>query len=160
MRVAHQRLEGVPALDGGDRGAVLGRDVGPEADQPAAAGAGHVLHDDRRVAGQMLAEMAPEQPRISIVGTARTGADIEVDVLAFEILRGRSTRRGGSKQNGRADGEGSSHRTAYALSAFAAIKSRARSSPLSRGRRATHRATHAGLWNMGPRFRGDDPCMC
>src|SRR5262249_21391013 len=23
----------------------------------------------------------------------------------------------------------------------------------------THRATHAGLWNMGPRFRGDDTCM-
>src|SRR5262249_33729573 len=88
LALAHQRLEWNAALDGGDRAAVLGRDVDHIVDQAATAGAGHVLHHDAWVAGQMLAEMATNETGIGVVRTAGTGADIEVDVLAAEILRG------------------------------------------------------------------------
>src|SRR3977135_3631531 len=82
LALAHQRLERDAALDGGDRAAILGRDVDHEVDQPSSAGAGHVLHHDGRIAGQMLAEMAADEACIGFVRAAGAGTDIEVDVLA------------------------------------------------------------------------------
>jgi len=84
----HERVERQRALDGGDGGAVLRRDIGHEAHEPAPARAWHVLHDNRRVAWQMAAEMACQEPRIRVIGPTRRGTDVEADLLALKgILR-------------------------------------------------------------------------
>ena len=45
-----------------ERGAVLGRDVGDVIGRTQRAGAGHVLGDHGRMAGQVTPEMARDQP--------------------------------------------------------------------------------------------------
>ena len=65
----------------------------------------HVLHDDRGIAGNVLAEMARGHARLQVVAAADAGADDEGDLLAgVEILLGRGWRdrrrqRGGREQS-------------------------------------------------------------
>src|SRR5439155_9903514 len=69
------------------RGAVLGRHGLHIGGELVAAGARHVLRHDYRVAGDVAAEFAREQPRISVVAAARRAADVEVDLPAAVELR-------------------------------------------------------------------------
>ena len=86
--LAEHRLERQSAPDRTHDGAVLGRDpvnvfLGLEP-----AGTGHVLDDDRRLAGNVVAEVASEQPRIDVVGRARAGKDDHAELAALvELLR-------------------------------------------------------------------------
>ena len=69
-------------------GAVLGRDPVDIFFDLEPAGAGHVLHDDRRLAGNMVGEMANQQPRIDVVGRARARKDDHAELAALvELLR-------------------------------------------------------------------------
>src|SRR5262249_29619906 len=86
---AEQRIEGGAAAEGGDRRAVLRADIVDPVGKPQAAGAFHVLRDDGRVAGDVLAQMAGKHAGIEIVGAADAVADIELDVAALVELRGR-----------------------------------------------------------------------
>ena len=75
------------ALDERDRAAVLrrrGEHVVGRGDPRR-----HVLHDDRGLAGNVLAEMARRHPRLQIVPAAHAGADDERDLPArVELIRG------------------------------------------------------------------------
>ena len=71
----------VPSL-----GALLEHEIGGG----HAAGGRHVLHDDGRIAGNVLAEMARRGARLQVVSAADAGADNEGDLLAgIEILLAR-----------------------------------------------------------------------
>ena len=85
-----QRLHREPAREHAERGAVLRRLVEDEVRRPQAAGAGHVLHDDVGIAGQVLAEMAREVARIDVVGRARRIADHHRDLLRVGGVQARA----------------------------------------------------------------------
>jgi hypothetical protein len=70
----HQRVERQRALRGRDGGVVLGRDVVDKAHQPPTARARHVLHHDRRIARQVAAEVARDEPRIGVISYGPPGA--------------------------------------------------------------------------------------
>ena len=74
--------------------AVLGRDVVDVAERQERAGARLVLRHHGRIAGDVLADMAGEQPRIDVVAAGRRIADDELDLLALVELLG-GLRRGG-----------------------------------------------------------------
>ena len=75
------------ALDQRHGGAVLGRAAEQEIGAGHAAGGRHVLHDDGRIAGDVLGEMPRRGARLQVVAAADAGADDEGDLLAgVEIL--------------------------------------------------------------------------
>jgi hypothetical protein len=91
------------ALDQCDRGAVLRSRAEHVVGRRDARR--HVLHDQRRLARDVLAEMARRQPRLQVVAAAHAGAHDEGDLLAgIEVVRrgrGRSMhdqRRGDGRQ--------------------------------------------------------------
>ena len=53
----------------------------------------HVLHDDRGIARDVLAEMPRGHPRLQVVAAADAGADDEGDLLAGVEILGRRGRR-------------------------------------------------------------------
>src|SRR5262249_12900033 len=60
--------------------------------EPQAAGALHVLHHDRRVARDVLAQVPSDGPRIEVVAAADAVADVEVEGTAFvEVPRALGT---------------------------------------------------------------------
>jgi hypothetical protein len=69
-------------VDGGDHGAVL-RPAIDEIGGANAAGSFHVLNDDARIAGHVLAQIATEGARIEIVAAASAEADDDLDRLAL-----------------------------------------------------------------------------
>ena len=76
--------------------AVARRDVVELVHQREARRARHVLHDRGRIARQVFAEVARQQPRGEIVAAARPGADADLDPLAaIEFLDALCVRRGG-----------------------------------------------------------------
>ena len=85
--IAVERGDGEP-VGTGDPVRVVGGDQ--------ARGAGHVLHDDGRLARNVLREMAGEQPRVGIEAAARRVADDDPHRLACVGLAGRLARRGES----------------------------------------------------------------
>src|SRR5262245_45552730 len=93
----------------GDGGALLGlrREQVVRLAQPAAAG--HRLRDDRRLARNVAADEARDQPAVVVVGAARAEADIKVDGLALEKLIAALCRRGLRQHHraGRKHGRGS-----------------------------------------------------
>src|SRR4029077_19370320 len=74
-------------------------EVVEEIDGAQAAAAWHVLHDDRRMAGNELAEVARKQPRIDVVAAARPGADNEIDLPSLVEVRNRFRMRGSHRQH-------------------------------------------------------------
>ena len=68
--------------EGRDRGAVLGRLAEHVVRGPDVAGARHVLRHDRRLAGNVVGEMARDDARIGVEPAADAGRDDEFDVLA------------------------------------------------------------------------------
>ena len=91
--VAEQRLERDAAAGGAERGAVARRGLVEPVGEPQPAGALHVLGHHRRVARDVLAQVAGEKPRIEVVAAARAVGDVEVDRLApveFGRASGRS----------------------------------------------------------------------
>ena len=65
-----------------DRGAVLRRNGIEIIGHLDAARSDHVLHHERRVAGNMRLHEPREQPRLKIIAAADVDADIHVDRLA------------------------------------------------------------------------------
>src|SRR5262249_19541064 len=65
-----------------DDGAVLGRDVVEKIGGAQAAGAGHVLRDDRRIARDVPAEVARDHASVGVVAAPGAIADNEGDVAA------------------------------------------------------------------------------
>ena len=76
-------------------GAVLRRDVVEVRDRGVAAGARHVGDDHARIAGDVLAHVAGEQPRVDVVAAAGRGADDHGDLPALVELGDRVLRGGG-----------------------------------------------------------------
>ena len=70
------------------------------------AGARHVLRHDGRIAGDVLADVAGEMPRVEVVAAADREADHEVDGLALVELLDASGRggQGGERTKARAAG--------------------------------------------------------
>ena len=68
-----------------------------------AAGAGHVFDDPRRIAGDMLADMARDQPGVLIVGPARRITDDESQSLISQKILRPGAR--GATQNKRSRGD-------------------------------------------------------
>ena len=83
---AEQRPERAAASHGGERGAVLRRLLVHEVGQPDRARAFHVARHDRRVAGNVLADVARDHAAVEVVGAAGREADIHADGLAFVEL--------------------------------------------------------------------------
>ena len=84
-RQQRRRRDG--AAERADGGAVLRRHRIDELRGAQAAGAGHVLRHDIGVSGDVLAEMARQQPAVEIVAAADAVADDQIDGLALvEIL--------------------------------------------------------------------------
>ena len=75
------------ALHEADHRAVLRRDIVDAVAHQHAAGAGLVLDDDGRIAGDELAEVARHQPGERIIAAARVGADDEGDLLCRDRNR-------------------------------------------------------------------------
>ena len=86
-----QRVGDHAGIEGGDDGAVLvGRAI-EVAHGREAAGARHVLHDDVRLAGDVVADVAAERAGVEVVAAARREADDNRDRLAGVegvVLRG------------------------------------------------------------------------
>jgi hypothetical protein len=72
-----------------ERGAVLGRDLVEIVRGLEAAGARHVLRDQRRLSRNVLAQVARHHAAVEIVAAARGVADGDRDGLAGEELLGR-----------------------------------------------------------------------
>ena len=68
--------------DGGDHGAVLGRDGGEEAGGAAARRARHVLGDDAGLARDVLPVMPGQRAGVDVVAAGRRRTDEQVDRLA------------------------------------------------------------------------------
>ena len=88
LRIAEQRLQHDAAADDAERGAVLRRGVVEVDGRNEAAGARHIAHDHAGIAGEVLAEMAREQPRGRVIGAAGGEADDDGDLLALVEIRG------------------------------------------------------------------------
>ena len=78
----HQRLKRDRAVEGRDLGAVLRRRVVELVGEDQARGARHVLDDDVRIAGDVLAHVAGERARVQVVAAAGGEADADGDGLA------------------------------------------------------------------------------
>src|ERR1700683_1900773 len=86
--LAKHRLEWQPAPDPPDDRALLRRDPVNVFFGLEPAGTGHVLDDNCRLAGNVVAEGASEQPRVDVIGRARARKDTNADLAAFvELLR-------------------------------------------------------------------------
>ena len=81
-----QRLDAHAAPDHADLGAVMAGDVVEIVGRHHAGGAGHLLHDEERMPGQMAAQIGSEQAAVGFVAAAAGGADDELDLLAGEEL--------------------------------------------------------------------------
>src|SRR5205085_5983613 len=79
--------------DGAQRAAVPGCDVVEEVGELQAAGALEVLRHDRRIARDVLAEVACDHAGIEIVGAADAVADVKLNVAAL-VERRRGLREG------------------------------------------------------------------
>src|SRR5262249_49020820 len=79
-----------------DDGAVLGSGIVDVIGRRETAGSRHVLHDDGRIARDMLAKVARYQTRLPAVAAARAGADDERDLPAG-VEFGNRLRRGASR---------------------------------------------------------------
>ena len=53
-----------------------------------ASGSGHILHQDLRIARDVLAEEPRDETRVEVIGTAHVGADDEFDLLVPEEVVG------------------------------------------------------------------------
>src|ERR671921_866117 len=82
MTFGNRSLSAVAPV-GADDGAVLRRDVVEPVGEAEAAGALHVLGDDRRIARDVLAEVARDQAAVDVVAAADARADDHLDRLAF-----------------------------------------------------------------------------
>ena len=86
--LTEHRLEGKTAADRPDDAAVLGGDPVEIINRLEAAGAEHVLHDERRIAGNVTAEVAHQQARVEVVGRAGPRKHDHRDLAALvELLR-------------------------------------------------------------------------
>src|SRR5262249_15541894 len=79
---ADQRLHRHAAAEGADGQAVLRRDVVEKVRELQRTRAWHVLHHDRRVAGNVLRKMPRQDAGVGVVAAAGAVADDQVDVLA------------------------------------------------------------------------------
>ena len=78
-----ERIESDAAADRADRGAVMRRHAVEIIGKTQAAGAFEVLRHQRRIAGNMPAEMPADHPRIKVISAADAVADIKVDGAAL-----------------------------------------------------------------------------
>ena len=117
--VAEQRIEAGAAADGADHRAVLVGDVVEPVGEPQAAGAFHVLRRHLRIAGNVLAEMARDQPRVDVVAAADAVADHHVDGLALVELGRRLGGRAAGAQHGKNGGGSEQHLEARILALMA-----------------------------------------
>ena len=92
-RAAEQRLQDRAGKDRAGHGAVLRRDGIDIPGRAVRSGAAHVLHHDRRIAGDVIAEMAREQPCVGVVAAARRRADHDLELLALVELLDEFSRR-------------------------------------------------------------------
>ena len=81
-RHAERLVGGEPLADDADHGAVMRRDLRHVVGGRDAAAARHVDDDHRRIAGDVLAHEAGDQPRILIVVGGRRGPHDDADLLA------------------------------------------------------------------------------
>src|SRR5262249_50840032 len=81
--LAEDRIEPGAAADGGDHAAVLWGDAEHPVGEPQAAGAFHVLRHDRRIAGDVLGEVARDDAGVEVIATADAVADVEIERLAL-----------------------------------------------------------------------------
>ena len=107
--VAEQRIEAGAAADGADHRAVLVGDVVEPVGEPQAAGAFHVLRRHRRIAGNVLAEVARDQPRVDVVAAADAVADHHLDGLALVELGRRLGGCAAGAQHGKNGGGSEQH---------------------------------------------------
>ena len=100
-RVGEERCQDAAGKQQGDGGAVPGRDRVHVAGRLVAARARHVLHHDRRVAGNVFAHVAAERAAVVVVAAAGSAADKDVDGLAaVELLDRALCQRPYSQQSG------------------------------------------------------------
>jgi hypothetical protein len=75
------------------------------------AGAGHVLRNDRRIAGDMLSDMTGDEASIDVVAAAHLPADHQLDALAAvearEIVGRAAAGEAGKLQQGETCADGS-----------------------------------------------------
>ena len=88
VRVLHEGEVGNVAADRAEHGAVLRRLVVEKIGRDQRAGARHVLDDEVRIAGNILAHVARDDPRPGVV-VARRRADDDADLLAAVEVRNR-----------------------------------------------------------------------
>ena len=86
---ARGRIERQRLIDAAEHGAVLRRDRIEVLDRALAARAGHVLRDDRRISGDMLAKEFGGEAGVEIVSAADAVADDQSDLLACVEIRHR-----------------------------------------------------------------------
>lgn len=91
-------------------GAVAGRHVVEIVGATQPSGAGHILHDDARSAGQVRSQMACDQATIEVVGSARLKARHDRDGFAAEVRRTVGTRRHAAHERERAQKKGDCQR--------------------------------------------------
>src|SRR5215471_8503177 len=77
--VAEQRLKRRGAGERPEYGAVLRGDIVEPIGKPHAAASSHVLRQDGRIAGDVLAHMSSDHARIKIVAPTHAGVDVEFD---------------------------------------------------------------------------------
>jgi hypothetical protein len=108
-----QRIDAGGAGEGAERGAVLRRRGVDEIRRAQAAGAGHVLRHDGRIAGDVLAHVAGEMAGVEVVAAADGKADRQIDGLALvELLDA----LGADGQGGQSDeGEGGGQQAHFKL---------------------------------------------
>ncbi len=105
--VAEQRLQRGRGGEHPQHRAVLRRIVEDGVGHVHRAGAGHVLHHDRRRSRHVLAEMLGEQPRHGVVAAAGAEADLDGDLAALVEVRhriGTSSRNDGGRGEQRRQG--------------------------------------------------------
>src|SRR5262245_16505725 len=99
--VAEERIERHAALDQTDDQPILWCDVEQPVGRLQAAPARHVLHHDRRLAGNMAAKMGGKAPGVQTVATAHVRGDDQPNRLAaIEILTGGRPDQGRQRQYG------------------------------------------------------------
>jgi hypothetical protein len=98
---AKERRDSHLPPEGAECGAILRRERKQMLRGAQAAGAGHVLHDDRRTARNVLAHVARQQASVDVVAATGVETDRKRDGLALvEILDtlGAGGQRGSHKQ--------------------------------------------------------------